>query len=175
MVELEAAVVPLTPGCWWLQHLTNAAKVNEVIMNRRLLWAALLVSVVTVSLLMPGTRRTLWPWLRGEPFYCGVPSSVWGERLQVAVESPFDGIWEVLDDPPAPWCVQRVEELFHVRLHGGPNPELLSEGPEAVPVLVDLLHHEDSKVRQAAASYLARLGPKASDAVPALARLLTPG
>ena len=47
------------------------------------------------------------------------------------------------------------------------------EGTECVPALIAALKHEDDDVVDAAANYLGLLGPRAKDAVPALAMALT--
>jgi HEAT repeat protein len=141
-------------------------------MKRRLLWTGLLLAVLVLSLLIPGIRWAVCGWVRGDAFYCGVPSFVWAARLQACRKNLFNGIYGVMDEPPTPWCVQRAEELLHVRMHGGLDPRVLSEEPKAVPVLLDLLRHKDGKVRAAAAWYLGRLGPKANDAIPHLIPLL---
>ena len=134
-------------------------------MSRRVLFRAvvLLVVLLTGLLLFPDLRWAMWGRLRGEALYRWRPTSYWSALLRQAYQDPWDGNWYV-PPRPRPWWVDRVEDLLHVRLRGGPEPEALAGGPAAVPVLVELLADEDAEVRRAAASYLRRLGPRAGGA-----------
>jgi HEAT repeat protein len=142
-------------------------------MSRRVLLRAvvLLGAVLTGTLVLPDLRWVAWGRLRGEAVYRWRPTSYWSALLRQAYQDPWDGNWYV---PPRdrPRWMDRAEDLLHVRLRGGPEPEVLAEGPAAMPVLVELLADEDSEVRRAAASYLGRLGPRAGGAALALGRSL---
>ena len=142
-------------------------------MSRRVLLRAglLLVIVLAGGLLLPDVRWVAWGRLRGEALYRWRPTSYWSALLRQAYQDPWDGNWYVPPRPRPRW-VDRAEDLLHVRLRGGPEPEALAEGPAAVPVLGELLADEDAEVRRAAASYLGRLAPRAGGAAPALGRSL---
>jgi HEAT repeats len=140
--------------------------------RRWLLRAGLLLGAVLAgALLSPEVRWQAWGRLRGEALYRWRPTSYWSALLRQAYQDPWDGNW-YMPPPTRPWWVDRAEDLLHVRLRGGPDPEALAEGPAAVPVLVELLADEDAQVRRAAASYLGRLAPRAGGAALALGRSL---
>jgi HEAT repeat protein len=72
---------------------------------------------------------------------------------------------------PTSWST-KLAGRFRARNWNDMGPDVLHGGNAAVPVLLDLLQAKDVAARQEAAGALARLGPVAADALPALRRML---
>jgi hypothetical protein len=122
-------------------------------------WLAFLVSV----------RYPVLGWLRGEPFFDGMPASYYARTLVVpGGEPPPDFLSFALarvNDRAAQCYAERCKaQSAHVW-------QALRQ-PEAVEVLRTLARDYDGDVRFAALSHLISLGPKATAATDVLLRLL---
>jgi hypothetical protein len=109
-------------------------------------------------LILSPSRYFLVGLFRGEPFYEHMPASYWKAKMRVWTAKDFK-------PPPAPisWLLQLVGN------QAGPSrPRVLDGGREAVPVLIELVKEDDLWVRILAIRSLARIGPEAQEAVPAL-------
>jgi hypothetical protein len=147
--------------------------------RRRLLLALGLALVIGVPLMVPAVHWRLWGWLHGEAFYQGRPTSYW--RAQAA-DWLIANDWgcipslsrhtlpEVLGYERTDW----LEKRLHIPPRTGADAAGLWAGdPAAVPVLIELLTCEDSGIAAQAADGLARVGPYAEAAVPALVEVLS--
>jgi len=112
-------------------------------MGKKLAIIVVLVAAVAACAWFEPTR-TVQGWARGEPFFDGRSASAWEERL--ASREPAEQ---------------------------AATPDKLEAGrAAAVPVLLRLLFSADSSLRWKAANVLAKIGPEAHDAAPALAKCL---
>ncbi|OAI54536.1 hypothetical protein AYO44_14735 [Planctomycetaceae bacterium SCGC AG-212-F19] len=103
----------------------------------------LLVIAIGVIVLVPTNRLRVVGWVRGEPFHRGMPLSHWLADL----ESPNGNL--------------RYEAILAVGRNKDAMPSLIRRLKDDVPLL-----------RHMAAVELARFGPEAHDAVPALTEML---
>jgi hypothetical protein len=122
------------------------------------LWAA---AIAAVGLATTRGRVTAAGWLRGETCYRGLPAGYWVAELRSWVKVVGVG-------HPGPYGTVSPYEYLdasgHVTVLGK------GIGRDAVPGLVEMLGDPDGEVRNLAVIALARIGPRATDAVPALIR-----
>jgi hypothetical protein len=122
----------------------------------------LLVSGCAVVLISPAGRYGLVGLLRNEPFYDHRPASYWKDQMRA---------WIANESKPPPAVTAWLPRLAGT--DSGPSrPRVLDGGKEAVPVLIELVEEEDVWVRTLAIRSLARIGPEAREAVPALITVL---
>lgn len=151
--------------------------------KRRLILFALAL-LVAVPLILPGTRLTLWGWLRGEPCYKGRPVSYWRWELEEWQRSEVKFLGDngqAIDRRPEPWwhhrvsSPERVIDWFAGRTSRvlpydmKPIPEPFDkDDPDALSILVELLTDPDVELQIIAAKALHYMG---SNALPAKAAL----
>jgi HEAT repeat protein len=144
--------------------------------RRRLGWIGLALVVLALGyMLVDSTSRSiLWGILHGESFYQGKPTNYWG-RLIEQQEPALLALFFPRPDFPWNWIDQLQRPLRRKQLAESDKllRPLLAGDPAAVPVLIELLDHEDETVRVTAAKGLRAVGPAAKDATRALARGLT--
>lgn len=102
-------------------------------------------------------------WMKEEPFYQGMPTSYWRQRLQaerfVGEKKRFPNLGFFLR--------MQINPDYMEEAHG----LLLEGGPEAVPVLIELLRDNDSYFFFVC-QVLGKIGPEAKAAVPDLLEFL---
>jgi hypothetical protein len=140
--------------------------------RRRLGWTCIALAVIGLGygLFDPTARSILQGVLYRESFYLGKPTNYWGRLIQEREH------WALSRFSPRPFPWNWIDRL--VRPLGGKQrtdlekliEPLLAGDPAVVPVLIELLGHEDEGVRVTATQGLRAVGPAATDAVPALAR-----
>jgi HEAT repeat protein len=96
-------------------------------------------------------------YLNHESFYRGMPASFWGMRLSE-------------DIPPLPPVAEKV--LPPTLLTRTATGTLAEGGRSAVPVLAELLKHENENTRCNAVYSLWLMGPEAEEAIPQIIELL---
>jgi hypothetical protein len=122
----------------------------------------LLVGGCAVVLSAPPSRYVLVGLLRNEPFYDRMPASYWKDHMRA---------WTAKEWKPPPAVIAWLLRLAGIG-SGPSKPRVLDGGKEAVPVLVELVKEKDLWVRTLAMRSLARIGPEAREAVPALIAVL---
>jgi HEAT repeat protein len=108
--------------------------------------AVALLGVVSLTLFW-ANRSILEGWLRGEPFYAGLPASHWVRAVRA---------WHADKGKPAgpaPWLDRLLD--FFGRIDD--IPDVLDGHPHAVPVLLVLVRDPDAAVRQEAVIALAHM------------------
>jgi hypothetical protein len=151
------------------------------VFRRRRLLSIVALAVLAVALTLVWFSPlgwTVWGRLRGEPFFRGRPASQWARELE-----EYCPAVRLSDD------LSRVHRRYY-RYTDGLLGELKGQAgvrravvpigmqelpfadgdPNGVPVLIALLEHAKVTIRQMAAWGLARCGPAARDAIPALER-----
>jgi len=120
----------------------------------------------------------------GGPVYRGKTVGQWEAELR-GWEPRLAGVG--IMSPPILWWGKRptwrqqLSDWWDSARGSGPPPRVeawvlpggLGRGPEAVPVLTELLRSRDPVVRRAAAQTLGTIGEPAAAAIPALAAVLT--
>jgi hypothetical protein len=127
---------------------------------RRLLLILALPALLLLLFFIPTTRYVLRGVVNGEPFFHGRPTSYWKAAI---LEWDAEGGWNGQSNS---W-IKRVQAFlgiqqstsFLVGLRAIVPPAVLEGGPEAMPVLQDLMRDLDPTVRGAAALALGNLGP----------------
>lgn len=140
----------------------------------RLLICLALLLLVLGSLLHPAVHWRVIGWWRGEAFYQGRPTSWWSTELQRWGPAYYIGLDGGLAYSSEPyWCRRSSwwEDALrtNVGVASSSQPPLVQAGDRAaIPLLVELLAHEDVDVRHIAVYGLGRLGKEAQMAVPTL-------
>lgn len=108
---------------------------------------------------VPPSRIILLGWMRGEACYRGLPTSWW--RAEITA-------WDAT-------ASNKREHTFLEKWRYGDRIELVLEDypfhqvdASAIQVLLELLKHKDTRIREAAASGLGWIGPEANSAFAAL-------
>ena len=153
-----------------VRRTREAGEEKALPMSKRRLFRAvgLLLVALGVALLVPDVRWVLHGWWRGEPFYKMMPSSYW--RKEVAeYGTPRGGL-------PGSSPLDNLSNFIGIRAPRSlPAPSVLTDDPQAVPVLLVLLNDRDSVVRVAAAFALARSATETLRGVKALVKELRDG
>jgi hypothetical protein len=110
----------------------------------------LLLLAIAVAALHPAPRNYIRGWVNGESFYQGRPTSYWSDLIVGQQEKPF---------------VDNVCDWFGVSFGEQPKWFALSHDgdPKALPVLRELLHHPNVKVREMACRSLQGLAEHTHD------------
>src|SRR5713101_972197 len=138
--------------------------------GRRLSWISIAFAVIGLGYMLvdPTARSVLRGVLYGESFYLGKPTNYWAglieerDHLLFSFSRPFP--WNWIDRLGRPLGGKQRTDVHKL------IEPLMAGDPAAVPVLIELLGHEDEGVRVTAAQGLHAVGPAATDAAPALAR-----
>jgi hypothetical protein len=145
--------------------------------RRRKRLAALIAGfALVVALALPGVRWRLLGWIRGEPFWRGMPASYYAARIRAA-QKEYDGTAIAPRDSgqAEKWVRQKLSTGVADAVWGGPAPFLLDhERPDAaaVPVLAILMTQPEPRVRKFAAESAAVLRHQAAPLLPELVTLL---
>ncbi len=127
------------------------------IMRGVLVGAAALILAAGASMAATRARVAAAGWLHGERCFRGLPASYWMGELRSGAEglrhNPFGSLITVFSFEDNLGAVTVLSR--HI-------------GKDAVPGLVSMLHDQDPAVRRLAVITLARIGPAAADAAPAL-------
>jgi HEAT repeat protein len=131
--------------------------------------------LVLAGLLYPNNWQCLVGWIRGEPFYQGLPARYWTQQLKHEEQQRVDDAQRVLEEGG----VDAIPVLHQAALDANAGPQafkvILKLGDRAVPALIDLLQTPDEEhlhARIKAAQALGQLGPTASSAIPVLGKAL---
>jgi hypothetical protein len=135
---------------------------------------------------LPAVHWRVIGWWRGEAFYQDRPSSWWAREIQQSYSWSWPWGSPAADHArasgPIVWQRQSAPTLAEQlcrQINGGPSlnamvealmaePPLLDGDEAALPVLRELLRHEDSKVRMLAVYGLGAIGKRAKPALPGL-------
>jgi HEAT repeat protein len=144
--------------------------------NKRIVvWAtASLLLLAIAAAVIPGVRGRILGWFRGEPFFDGLPVSIWSERLEHEALARGDKTtFEQLRQGGKPAVSVLMAMAF---ADAGPRDQaqalLVAQGDAAVAPLMKVLKKSSNGERRQAAAMLGAIGPKAKPAVESLVRLL---
>jgi hypothetical protein len=158
--------------------------------RRSVLLAGGLLLLASGVLSLPPVHWRLIGWWQGEAYYQDRPTSWWAREIQQSYSwSPQNGPYVAGSaEPrfPISWHRRRTHSLgenIRQQFIGPPTlsslidalmaePPLADGDDVALPVLLELLRHEDSKVRLLAVCGLGVLGHQATSALPALQDVL---
>jgi hypothetical protein len=122
-------------------------------------------------------QSALIGWWRGEAKYKGRYTNSWRAEMRsydvnLGCDPLGHGCWDFVRRPSLreQWLSKLLPSSFRPKLDSCPT--LLDSDPEAVPVLIELLHASETKVRILAAYGLEKIGSPARPAFPVLLTLL---
>src|SRR5262245_37906529 len=131
---------------------------------------------LVVAFAFPGVRWPLLGWIRGEPFWRGMPASYYAARLRAATQE-YDGTALAPRDsgPVETWVRQNLLSGVADAVWGGPAPFYAEhERPDAaaIPVPAVMMTQTEPRVRKCAAESSQVLRQQAAPLVPELVTLL---